>query len=175
MSQLRYLTTILKFFSRYLWLKSCHECVAGGSLRFQVLRIFKKAKGHCCSVIRLSYAKSAEWHLVQWLDELECHVWKSAETWSCYWKQGDVLYTNILGQYLLFEVLYKEGASLALLQTEPGKVPLPLAGLVWGDNALTREREFFCMQKVFQALGVCYECVSESCFRCFSPFSPLCL
>lgn len=51
--------------------------------------------------------------------------------------------TGILGQYLLFEVLHKEGASLALLQTEPGEGPLPLAELVWGDNALTRECEFF--------------------------------
>lgn len=59
------------------------------------------------------------------------------------------MYTDVLGQYLLFEVLHKEGNSLALLQTEPGEGPLPLAELVWGDNALTREREFFCMHKLF--------------------------
>lgn len=112
-------------------------------------------KGHCCSetwlfackVCRMASSSITRWITTSVLEKcLNLILLLKARTCvACYL----VFYTDVVGQYLLFEVLHKEGASLALLQTDPGEGPVPLAELVSGDNALTRGCEFFCTHKFF--------------------------
>lgn len=77
--------------------------------------------------------------------------------------------------------------SLGTKRGEATLKPLPDAWADWGkvlgphqgwcgETRRWQENVNFPVRTNFsQLLGICYECMFESCFRCFSPFAPLCL